>query len=104
MLCYTKAILLFLSLVEYVEAGVPAGVLESNVLLRMKDMMKKMEEVSETNKQCNNTVANYTTTVENLRAANEELKETVEALNETITTMQGRLLLECWEIKRQSNY
>ncbi len=97
MICYTKAILLFLSLVKYVKAGVPAGVLESNVLLRMQDMMEKMKEASETNKQCNNTVANCTTTVENLRAANKELKETVEALeaknevlNTTITTMQGK--------------
>ena len=73
---YARLVVLFLRLIKHVEAGLPAGVLESNVLLRMQDMMERLDTATET-------IANYTTTVENLRAANEQLKLTNEELKTT---------------------
>ncbi len=91
-LCGTA--LIFLSLVQFVEAGF------RNFVVSIDNLVERLEEATETNKALNKSaeekMVNLTTTMEQLKQENAVLKQDNVALNTTLSTIQNRLDGKFW--------
>ena len=88
MTSFFGTVLIFLSLKQFVEAG-----LFRNFVVRIDDLVERLEEATETNKALNKSaeqkMANLTTTVEQLKQENV-------ALNTTLSMVQNMLNGKFW--------
>ncbi len=83
---FARITIIFLSLKQYAKSE-----LFRNFVIRIDDLVERLESAAKTNKAAEENIANFTSTVEQLKQDNADLKTNNAVLKERVSMMQNML-------------